>query len=163
VAVGRITKPHGVKGEVVVFVLTEVEQRFADGSRLMLEDGRTLTVAASRPDRGKLLVRFEELADRTAVEPLTGAYLFVSEGDVPAAPEDAYWPHQLEGAEVLTESGRSLGSIVEIISTPANDVWVARDGEREILIPALKDVVVSVDTTEKRVVIKEIPGLIDPA
>jgi 16S rRNA processing protein RimM len=106
-----------------------------------------------------LLVRFDELGDRTAVEGLGGAYLFVPEEDVPAAPEGSFWPHELEGCEIVTDEGRSLGRISEVILGEANDVWVARDGDRETLVPALRDVVVSVDTSGKRVVIREIPGL----
>src|SRR5437763_10135144 len=113
VAVGRITRAHGVHGEAAVLVLSEIEERFSVGSSLVLEDGRRLTVRSARPHRGKLLVRFDELPDRTAVEPLTGEYLFVGANEVPAAPEGAFWPHELEGSEVLTEEGRSLGRIAE--------------------------------------------------
>ena len=158
-AVGRITRAHGVHGEAAVLVLSEIEARYSPGSSLRLADGRRLTVRSARPHRRTLLVRFEELADRTAVEPLTGEYLFVGANDVPAPPEGAFWPHELEGSEVLTEGGRSLGRIADIIPGEANDVWVTRDGDAETLVPALNDVVVSVDTAAKRVVIREIPGL----
>jgi 16S rRNA processing protein RimM len=159
VAVGRITRAHGVHGEAAVLVLSEIDARFSPGSSLLLEDGRPLTVRSARPHRRTLLVRFEELADRTAVEPLSGEYLFVGANDVPAPPEGAFWPHELEGSEVLTEGGRSLGRIAEVILGEANDVWVTRDGDAETLVPALNDVVISVDTAAKRVVIREIPGL----
>ena len=143
---GRVNRPHGVRGEVSVTVLSEVEARFSPGSILQLEDGRAMTVASSRPDRGKLLVRFEDVTDRTAAEPLVGAYLFVSAEEVPAAQEGSFWPHELVGSEVVTDEGRSLGRIAEVILGAANDVWVARDGDREVLVPALNDVIVSVDT-----------------
>jgi 16S rRNA processing protein RimM len=159
--VGRIIRAHGVRGEVAVLVLSEIEDRFAPGSSLQLEDGRRLAVDSVRPDRGKLLVRFEEIADRTAAEPLTGEYLFVGAGEVPEPPEDSFWPHELIGCEVVSDEGRSFGRIEEVILGLANDVWVARQGETETLIPALKDVVVSVDVQAKRVVIHEIPGLTD--
>jgi len=159
--VGRITRAHGVRGEVSVLVLTEVPSRFQAGSRVLLEDGRSLTVKASRPDRGRLLVTFQEVPDRTAAEPLAQSYLFVDAADVPAPPEDAFWPHDLEGCEVFTESGRALGRITEIVHGEANDVWVATADGAETLVPALKDVVVSVDVPGKRVVIREIPGLTD--
>jgi len=146
---------------VSVLVLTEVESRFDTGSRLSLEDGRALTVKSSRPDRGRLLVTFEGIPDRTAAEPLGGSYLFVDAADVPAPPEDAFWPHDLEGCEVVTEAGRSLGPISEIVHGEANDVWVATADGVETLIPALKDVVASVDVPGKRVVIREVPGLTD--
>ncbi|MFN2544300.1 MAG: ribosome maturation factor RimM [Actinomycetota bacterium] len=159
IAVGRITHAHGVRGEVSVLVLTEVEERFATGSVLHLAGGRALTVTSSRHHHGKLLVSFEELDDRTAAEPLRGEYLFVDPSQVPSPPKDAFWPHQLEGCEIVTEGGRSLGRVEEIVSSPANDIWIARDGEREILIPALRDVVLSVDIATKRIVVKDIPGL----
>jgi 16S rRNA processing protein RimM len=161
VAVGRVTRAHGVRGEVSVFVLTEIEERFEAGSTLRLEDGRPLTVRASRPNRGRTLVRFEEVPDRTAAEALRGAYLFVPASEVPAAPEDAFWPHDLEGCEVLIEGRGAIGTISEVIHGPANDVWVAIDGDRETLVPALRDVVVSVDVGARRVVIHDVPGLTD--
>ena len=60
-----------------------------------------------------------------------------------------------------TEGGRSLGSISEVIHGPANDVWVARDGDRETLVPALRDVVVTVDLADRKVTVREVPGLTD--
>jgi 16S rRNA processing protein RimM len=161
IAVGRITRAHGVRGEVSVLVLSEVEDRFEPGSDLLLEDGRALRVRTSRPNRGRLLVTFEGVPDRTAAEPFAGSYLFVQRTDVPEPPADAFWPHDLEGNEVITEGGRTMGTITEVVHGEANDIWVTRDDGRETLIPALKDVVVSVDVSEKRVVIREVPGLTD--
>jgi 16S rRNA processing protein RimM len=125
------------------------------------EDGRRLKVSESRPNRGRHLVRFETVADRTEAETLTGQYLFVSSADVPELPADSFWPHELVGCEVVTEAGRSFGRIVEVIHGEANDVWVARDDGDETLVPALKDVVVSVDAAAGTVVIREVPGLVE--
>jgi len=163
VAVGRITSAHGVKGEVSVLVLTEIEGRFASGSSLRLEDGRSLTVDAVRPNRGRLLVAFEGVPDRTAAEALAGQYLFVPASDVPPAPKGAFWPHQLVGCEVVTEGGRALGELREVVPGQANDLWIAAGPEdKETLIPALAEVVLSVDLEARRVVVREIPGLTAP-
>ena len=165
VAVGRITRAHGVRGEVSVLPLSDVEERFAPPSRLFVGESqdRPLTVAASRPNRDRLLVRFEEVPDRTGAEALTGAYLFVPAASSPPLPEGEFWPHQLIGSEVLTDSGRSLGELREVVHTNANDVWVARGADgAESLVPALRDVIVSVDTDARRVVVREIPGLTAP-
>jgi 16S rRNA processing protein RimM len=162
VAVGRITNAHGIHGEVSVLVLSEVAGRFDPGSTYSLEDGRVLTVEEVRPHRGRLLVRFRDVPDRTAAERLGQRYLFVPGAEVPPAPEGAFWPHQLEGCEVVTDDGRSLGVLTEVVLGVANDIWVARDGDREVLIPALKDVVVEVDVDARRVVVHPIPGLLDP-
>ncbi len=161
-AAGRITKAHGLRGEVTVLVLTEVESRFDQGATLHLDDGRELTVAETRPDRGRLLVTFAEVADRTAAEALRGRYLFVPERDAPELPEGSFWPHQLVGCEVVTESGRSLGEIREVVLGVANDIWVTGPQADEVLIPALKDVVVSVDVAGRRVVVRDVPGLTSP-
>jgi 16S rRNA processing protein RimM len=164
VAVGRATRAHGVHGEVSVLSLTDVPERFEAGSRVFAgEDGtRPLTVRSSRPHRDRVLVRFEEIPDRTAAEALSGTYLFVPADSSPQLPEGEFWPHQILGAEVRTESGRSLGTIAEIVRTQANDVWVTKAEDGEALIPALRDLVVSVDLSAGRVVVREVPGLTVP-
>jgi 16S rRNA processing protein RimM len=162
VAVGRVTRVHGIHGEVSVLPLTEVEGRFEPGSVIALGDGRRLTVEEVRPDRGRLLVSFREVPDRTAAEELHGEYLLVDASEVPSAPEGAFWPHQLVGSEVVTDAGRSLGTLVEVIANPANDLWVARSTDgAEVLIPALRDVVVHVDLDARRVTVRPIPGLLE--
>ncbi|HXF57324.1 MAG TPA: ribosome maturation factor RimM [Actinomycetota bacterium] len=162
VAVGRVTRAHGVKGEVAVLPLSEVEGRFAPGSRVFVGEGedRPLTVRKVRgPHRGRLLVFFEEVRTRTAAEELRGAYLFVPAEWAPELPEGAFWAHELVGCEVTTEGGRSLGRVREVIHTPANDVWVAEGEAGEVLVPALREVVASVDLAARRVVVREVPGL----
>ncbi len=82
---------------------------------------------------------------------------------MPALPADEYWPHQLVGCAVATDVGRNLGRIREVIRGTANDVWVASaDGEDDVLIPALKDVIRSVDLEQRRIVVAEVPGLTVP-
>jgi 16S rRNA processing protein RimM len=160
--VGRVTRAHGINGEVSVLILSEVEDRFAEGAQMFLEDGRRLTVAGARPHRSHLLVKFEEIPDRTAAETLHQRYLFVDRATVPPAPEGSFWPHELEGCGVVTEGGRSLGVIREVVHGEANDIWVTGSTEDEVLVPALKDVIVSVDVAAKRVVVREVPGLTAP-
>jgi len=162
VVVGRITRPHGLKGELSVLVLSEVDGRFAEGALVYLEDGRALTVESARRHRSGLLVKFREVADRTAAERLARTVLVVPASASPELPDGSWWDHHLVGCEVFTESGRSLGTVREVIHTAANDVWSAVSGDRETLIPALKDVVVSVDTAGKRIVVREVPGLTVP-
>ena len=160
VAVGRIGKAHGVNGEVSVLVLSDVPERFSVGVELWLEDGRALTVAAARTHKHRLLVHFRGIDDRTHAEALQTSLLVVPESASPDLPGDSWWDHQIEGCELETDSGRSLGIVREVIHTAANDVWSAVDGSGlETLIPVLKDILVSVDVTGKRIVVSEIPGL----
>lgn len=159
--VGRITRAHGLKGEVAVLVLSEVADRFASGAVVYREDGRALTVESSRLHGARMLVKFREVADRAGAERLSRTTLSVPESMSPALPEGSWWDHQLIGCEVVTESGRSLGAVREVIHTAANDVWSVISDGSETLIPAIKDVVVSVDPGAKRIVVREIPGLTD--
>jgi 16S rRNA processing protein RimM len=163
IAVGRITRAHGIHGEVAVLPLSQVESRFEPESRLFVEDAdRWLTVRSSRPHRQRLLVRFLEIEDRTSAEELGGRYLVVPASAVPAAPEGEFWPHELVGCEMVTDDGRSLGRVREIIHTPANDVWMAGGPDGEVLVPALKDLVLEVDVPGRLVVVRAVPGLTAP-
>jgi 16S rRNA processing protein RimM len=163
VAVGRIARAHGVRGEVTVVVLSEVESRFEPGSVLWLEDGRSLTVAASRPYRDRLLVTFREIGDRSQAEAMQTELLVVPESSSPPLPEGSWWDHQIEGCSVATDTGRELGTVREVIHTAANDVWSAvDDAGAETLIPVLRDVVLSVDVEARRVLVLEVPGLTVP-
>jgi 16S rRNA processing protein RimM len=164
VAVGRVTRAHGVHGEVAVLPLSIVESRFQPGSRLFLgeSDARPVTVRTARPHRDRLIVAFEEVGDRTEAEALRAEYLFVPAEAAPELPQGEYWPHQLVGCAVVTDHGTLLGEVREVIHTAANDVWLAGAGSREVLIPALRDVVTSVDLKERRIVVREIAGLTIP-
>jgi 16S rRNA processing protein RimM len=160
VVVGRITRSHGVEGEVAVFVLSEVPERFAVGAVVFLRSGRALTVESSRPHRDRLLVKFREIRSRTEAEALGRDDLVVPESMSPPLAEGSWWDHQLVGCAVETENGRPLGTVAQVIHTPANDVWSAVDEDgRETLVPALRDVLVAVDVRAKRIVVRDIAGL----
>jgi 16S rRNA processing protein RimM len=163
VAVGRITRPHGIRGELAVMVLSEVEDRFAPGATVWLEDGRALTVESARAHGDRLLVRFREVADRTQAEAVAKALLVVPETMSPPLPEGSWWDHDLVGCRVGTDTGRDLGELADVIHTAANDVWSVLNGAgTETLIPVLHDVLLDVDVEGKRVVVREIPGLTLP-
>jgi 16S rRNA processing protein RimM len=163
VAVGRITRAHGLNGDVAVFVISEVEDRFADGATVWLEDGRALTIASSRRHGDRLIVRFREVRDRTQAEAIGKALLVVPESISPDLPEGAWWDHQVVGCAVSTDGGRALGELRDVIHTSANDVWtVVDDAGTETLIPVLNEVLVEVEVEAKRIVVKEIPGLTVP-
>jgi 16S rRNA processing protein RimM len=164
VAVGKITRAHGVKGEVAVLPLSQVAARFEPGSHLYVDEDarRELVVSDARPHRGRMLVTFVGVSDRDQADALRGSYLFVPASESPSLPEGEYWPHQLIGCDVVAEGRGSLGALTEVIHTPANDVWVVRGGDGETLVPALRDVVVVVDLRGRRIVVRQVPGLTAP-
>jgi 16S rRNA processing protein RimM len=163
VVVGKVTKAHGLHGEVTVLVLSDNPDRFVDGAVVYLEDGTQLTVGSARHNGARLLVSFEGILDRPAADRLRGRMLVIPRSMLPALPPGEYWPHQLEGCEVITESGRSLGAIADVIPNPANDLWVAVDADGvEYLVPAIRELVVKVDVPGKRVLVRDVPGLTAP-
>jgi 16S rRNA processing protein RimM len=163
VVVGRVTRAHGLRGEVAVLPASDNPDRFSAGASVFLQDGDELRIRAVRSGGGRLLVVFEGVDDRAAAEALHDATLVVPRSMLPPLPEGEYWPHELEGCVVLTESGRELGRIADVVANPAHDLWVAvDDGGAETLLPAVHEVVVSVDVVGKRVVVRELRGLTVP-
>jgi 16S rRNA processing protein RimM len=163
VVVGRITRAHGVTGELAVLVISEVPGRFADGATVWLEDGRTLTVASSRPHKDRLLVRFRGVEDRAQAEALQQALLVVPESSSPELPDGSWWDHRIVGCVLETDTGRVLGTVRDVIHTGANDVWSAVDDDGvETLVPVLEDVIADVDLDAKRIIVYEIRGLTAP-
>ncbi|WP_206025189.1 ribosome maturation factor RimM [Micromonospora zingiberis] len=178
--VGRIGKPHGIRGEVTVEVRTdEPETRFAPGTVLRTMPGAVtrggqepaaspgvpyeLTVEAARWHQGRLLVAFEGSLDRDVAEALRGTLLTVDSADV-AAPEDPeeFLDHQLVGLAVVTPTGEHLGEVARIDHAPASDLLVLRRPEgRTALIPFVKAIVPEVDLAGGRVVVDPPGGLLD--
>jgi 16S rRNA processing protein RimM len=163
IVVGHVTKAHGIRGEVAVEVRSDNPERFVDGAAVFTHEGRSLTIERAHAHGARMLVKFTGVEERSAAEALRGQELVVPESWLPELGEGEYWPFQLEGCVVETESGRSLGPITEVIANPANDLWVATDdaGE-ETLVPALRAVIVAVDITGKRVLVRDVPGLTAP-
>jgi 16S rRNA processing protein RimM len=163
IVVGVVAKAHGIHGEVGIQNRSDNPDRWIPGAEVFDDRGRRYTVETVRPQGERLLVKFADVADRTAAEALRGIALVVPESWLPALPDGQWWPHQLEGCEIVTESGRWLGVLAEVIPNPANDLWVARDHDgAETLVPALKDLLIEVDVDAKRIAVRDVPGLTVP-
>jgi 16S rRNA processing protein RimM len=173
VIVGRIGRPHGIRGEVVIGVRTdEPDLRFAAGATLgvgpSLDDdpsaGATLQVAAKRWHSGQLLVAFAGITDRTAAGELTGSWLSVDSSQLPAPPDpDEFRDHELIGLSVRTQAGQEVGVVTDVRHY-GQDLLVVRhpDGE-EYLVPFVRAIVPEVDVAAGLIVIDPPPGLLDPA
>ena len=149
--VARIVKPHGIRGEVIVQLLTDRTQRVAAGSVLVAaSDHRQLEVMASRPHQGRWIVAFDGVPDRNAAEALRGTALLAEPLDDP----DALWVHDLVGAEVVEVDGTSHGNVDAVQENPAADLLVLADGR---MVP----VNFVVERAPGRVVVDFPPGLLD--
>jgi 16S rRNA processing protein RimM len=167
VVVGRLGRPHGVKGEINVEVLTdEPEKRFLKGIKLTLQNqNKELTVASARVHTKKLLVTFEEISDRNLAEDLKGCYLVVEldNSEIPQA-GDAFYEDQLIGLTAVSQNDEVLGEVIEVIYRTAQDLLVIKTlDNREILVPFVDEIVPKVDLTQKRIVLNPPKGLFDEA
>lgn len=166
--VGRIGRAHGIKGEVTVEVRTdEPELRLAPGALLATDPASAgpLTVATGRVHSGRLLLRFEGVADRNAAEALRNTLLIaeVDPEERPADPEEFY-DHQLIDLDVVTRDGTAVGRIAGIAHLPYQDLLVVhRPDGTEVMIPFVADIVPEIDLDGQRAVVDPPSGLLDPA
>jgi 16S rRNA processing protein RimM len=163
VVVGVVAKAHGIRGEVSVQNRSDNPDRWGPDALVFDRDGTPYRVREVRPHGAHLLVRFEGVDDRDAAEALRGRELLVPRSWLPSLPEGEWWPDQIQGCRVVTEGGRDLGAVTEIVANPANDLWVTVDASgTQTLIPVLAEVVVDVDVDAERIVVREVAGLTAP-
>ena len=150
--IGEITKPHGYKGELKVFPLTDDIKRFT-GLKSVLIDGKEVKVLYVTVGGGRAIMKLEGCEDLDAAEKLRGKTLQVVREDAVKLEKDAYFIEDLKDCTVFDSEGKTLGKIYDVIFTGSNDVYWIQE-PKEILIPALKDIVLEVNIPENRVVIK---------
>jgi 16S rRNA processing protein RimM len=165
VVVGRIGRAHGLRGEVSVEPRTdEPGRRFAPGA-VLRANGRaawsSLTVVTSRTHQGRLIVGFEEIADRTAAETARGTELTVpvEAGEAPEDPEEFY-DHQLVGLRIEDPQGAVIGELLRIEHPGAQDLLVIGTPRGEVLFPFVAALVPEVDVDGGRIVVDDLPGLL---
>ncbi len=159
--VGRISKPHGVRGELQIEVRTdEPELRFAPGNTLLLDDNQ-LKIVSAKVHGKYLLVKFEGFESRNDVEHLRNGLLevIVNIATTPAD-EDEFYDYQLVGLDVIVH-GETIGTTKEVLHLPAQDVLVVMRNGEELLIPFVKEIVTEVNIEKKFVVVSPPPGLLE--
>ena len=162
-AIGRVVRAHGVKGEISVTILTDFPERFETTEWVYL--GNEYEADAYRLEKYRwhkknILLTLAGITDRTQAEQLKGQLVQVPIEEAVPLPEGNYYLYQLVNLQVVTTDNRVLGTITDIIETGANDVFVVSDGQKELLLPSIPDVVKSVDTNKGQVVVELIDGLI---
>ena len=166
-AVGLIVGAHGLNGEVKIELHTDFPERFTAGnSVLMGADLAEVEIETGRPHKAFYLVRFNGVTNRTDAENLRGQWLFIRDEDAVPLGDGVYWIHDIIGMEVQDTDGRLLGTVRNILETGANDVYVVDAAQginrgREILLPAISDVIQTIDLENRVFVVHLIPGLID--
>jgi 16S rRNA processing protein RimM len=165
VRVGRISGPHGLKGALRVRPDNPESDSLAYVNRVFLRREAAIEEwrlrSAQRVNRATFKLALDGIGDADAAEVFRGAVVLVAEGDLPPVAPGQFYYYQALGCEVVTTAGQRLGVVAEVFPTGANDVWTVRDGDREVLVPVIEDVVESLDLESRRAVIKAIPGLLD--
>ncbi len=169
VQMGHVLRPHGVRGELKVVPDTDDPQRFEDLEQLFI--GRSITsvtahtvrtVRHQQTKKGPLvLIRLEGIDDRNAAELLKGAFVYALLDELPVA-EDEVFLHDLVGCAVETDTGQSIGTVRDILETPANPVYVvARPGKADAMIPGVPAFIDELNPEDGRIIIRPIEGLLD--
>jgi 16S rRNA processing protein RimM len=159
--VGRIGRAHGVLGEATIEVRTDdPDLRFAVGEKLTLENGNTLTVSSYRWHNQILLLSFNGINDRNKIEELRDKLLY-AEVDTKANQPGEYHFQQLIGCQVILADGSKLGEVKEIVQLPGQDLLSVESAKGEVLIPMVKQIIVSIDVDQKIIQINPPEGLLD--
>ncbi|MGJ3509350.1 ribosome maturation factor RimM [Enemella sp. A6] len=165
VIVGRVGRPHGVRGDISVEPRTdEPDRRFAVGARLRDEaSGRAFTVSAMRWHQGRLLLRLAEITDRDAAEELRGTILVADVAAEEAAGDaEDFWDRDLVGLRVRDHTGAEVGRVIAVQHPPAQDLLEIRTDHGVRLVPFVEALVPTVDLAEGYCQLAEVTGLLDP-
>lgn len=165
VTVGRVIRPHGVRGELVVSVLSDVPGRFASGNKLLMarEEGgaaETVEVESERPHKTGVVLRLAGVEDRDRAEELRGRWLEVERSEVPAAPPGTYYHFELLGCRCF-DGGRELGEVVDLIEDGGGLLLIVANGEHRVPVPFVSGFLREVDVASGRIDVDLPPGLVE--
>jgi 16S rRNA processing protein RimM len=167
IVVGQVRRPHGLRGELRVEIITDYPERLKQHACFYLaspdtpEEVRRYPVAGLRLHQDKMLLKLGGCDDRDTAEELRGMLVQVPLKDAVPLEEGEYYHFQLIGVKVETETGAGLGRVVEVLDTGAHDVYVVRGPRGEVLLPAVEEVVLELDLEAGEMVVHLTPGLLD--
>ena len=162
--IGKVVALFGIRGELKVLLLTDIPNRFAGlGAVYAGPDHIRRLIQSVRPYKGEMIVlKLEGIDDANTAESLRDQNLAIPVSELAQLPPDSYYQHDILGLMVITLDGQKLGSIVDIIVTGSNDVYVIKvPNGSQVLIPAIKDVIKQVDLIRRTMYIDPLPGLLD--
>lgn len=163
--VGKVIGPHGLGGLLRIWSYAESEKTFLSSGKVFLglASGQThayrvLSVVAHK---NAFLMKLEGLSTLDEAETYRNAAILIEKIGLSREEEDEYFWHELIGLEVYLNTGESIGTLKHILPTGSNDIYVVQKGEKEVLIPAIHDVVQEIDLDRKTMIISDMEGLLD--
>lgn len=149
ITVGEIVNTQGIKGDVRVFPTTDFPERFTKNKKITVlfkNMRKEYTIERVWEHKQFIIIKFLEVEDMTAAERLRGGLLQITKEELAPLPKDKFYIFEIVGLKVIDEKGQELGTVIDVLQTGANDVYIVKGIEvKEILIPALKHVVKKVD------------------
>lgn len=163
--VGAITSTHGIRGEVKVFPTTDDVNRFKKLKEVVLDTGKeqlTLQIEGVKFFKQFVILKFKGIDNINDIEKYKGKSLFVTRENAVKLKKDEYFIADMIGSKVEDEEGKVLGTLLDVMQTGANDVYIVEDENgKELLFPAIKQCVLKVDIEEKKILVHVMPGLLD--
>ncbi len=163
--IGQVVALFGIRGELKVRLLTDIPDRFEQLEAIYLgTEHRQHTIERVRPYKGEMIVlKLAGLEDANAATPLLRQEIMIPESQLAQLPPDSYYQHDILGLTVLTLDGRVIGPIIDILQTGSNDVYTLKESDgRQVMIPAIKEVVKRIDLIRHTMYIDPLPGLLEP-
>lgn len=159
--VGVVTSTHGLKGEVKVYPTTDDPTRFKSLKKVLLQ-GEETRITGVKFFKQFVILKFEGIDEIDTAQKLKGQGLFVTREDAVPLEQNEYFIADLIGLTVITEDGSVLGTVSDVLTTGANDVYVVKtDSGREVLLPAIRECILEISVEEGRMRVHLMPGLLD--
>lgn len=161
-AVGRLRRPHGLRGDMAMDVLTDFPERLQVGVTVYVGDAhQPLRIRRRRGHAAALILAFEGYTDSDQAGELRSQMVFVRADDRPPLPDGEYYHHQLLGMRVSSDEGQELGTLAQILETGANDVYIIRpETGPEILLPAIEGVILEISLASREMRVHLLPGIL---
>ncbi|HEX2171078.1 MAG TPA: ribosome maturation factor RimM [Dehalococcoidia bacterium] len=160
--IGRIARPWGLWGDLKVIVETDLPDRFETLRRVYL-GGAIYRVRQAKVEGSFVRLALQGVTTREAAEELRDRLIEIPQSEAAPLPEGQYYHFQIVGLRAVTEAGDELGTVAEVLPTGANDVYVVRGDQGEILIPAIGDVVQAIDLEAGTLTVTPVEGLVPEA
>ncbi len=164
VSIGQISRVRGIRGEMVVIPLTGDPQRFLGLQKVMVtkeKNTKEFEVERAREFKGKVLLKLKQVDNSEQAKRLVGGLIEIERDQLVELPEGGYFIFDIIGLEVITTGGEKMGWVKEVISLPANDLYLVEGKKKTYHIPAIKEVVKKIDLEKKEMIIEPMEGLLD--
>ena len=164
ITIGKITSTRGLKGEVVIFPYTDDPDRFFLLKEVWVSGKKTsqlFQIEKIKKLKQNVSLKFQGVNSPEAAMPLVNSFLEIEREKLLPLPQNRYYIFDIIGLKVLTKQGEEIGTIEDVVSLPANDVYVVRKNKKEYNIPAIKEVVSKIDLDKKIMVIQPLKGLLE--